>query len=268
MTNIDTLIHSLIGQIDKKSKIVINNFLYFTVFMLLSIYGVLFFYELTEIEIIPFLYLSIIWFIFWQNSEFRGKLFLFIASVFGYIHELIGVHFEYFIYLGGVIGGVPICILPGYGAIFWSSYNLWRTFEENYSNRHWFNQTNFVILIAFLLLILVDYLYFDLSANLLPIIAKFGLAVLLFKSIRGYRLVAFVGFFTVLTEFSGETIGTWYHPEFSFFSLMAGYIFLLWICLTLNDLFKHKKDWGKIEAFAAISLSIFYIFSMLGFVAV
>ena len=254
--------------IEDKSRILLNNFLYFFFFMLFAIFGTLIFYIQTRIEIVPFIVLSLLWILFWKNSELKGRIFLVTASAFGYVHELIGVHFEYFTYLGGIIGGVPLWILPGYGAIFWSSHNLWKIFEENYSTRHWFEKVNYFFAASFVLLLAADYALFDLSLNPLAIMVKFLLAIMLFNTITGLRLAWFVGFFTVLTEFSGETLGAWAHPDFSFFSLMAGYIFLLWICLTINDLIKKEKKWGRVEAVAAILLSIYYIFSMTGMIVV
>jgi hypothetical protein len=49
---------------------------------------------------------------------------------------------------------------------------------------------------------------------------------------------------------------------------MAGYVFLLWICITLSDVVKGKKKWGKIEPIAAVSITSFYILLLLGIVAV
>jgi hypothetical protein len=236
--------------------------------MLTVILGILVFYRHTQNEVIPAIILSVLWLLFWNNSMLKGRMLLVIASVFGYVHELLGVQHGYFTYLGGAIGGAPIWLIPGYGAIFWSSYNLWNIFQERYSQQQWFNRVDYFIVASVALMLVVDYTIFDLSLQPIAILLKFSLAFMLFSSLDGLRLAYFTGFFTVLTEFTGETLGTWMHPTFSIFSLMAGYVFLLWICITLSDVVKGKKKWGKIEPVAAVSITSFYILLLLGIVAV
>jgi hypothetical protein len=260
--------HSLNRAIEKKSQILFNNVWYFAIFMLTVILGILVFYRHTQNEVIPAIILSVLWLLFWNNSMLKGRMLLVIASVFGYVHELLGVQHGYFTYLGGAIGGAPIWLIPGYGAIFWSSYNLWNIFQERYSQQQWFNRVDYFIVASVALMLVVDYTIFDLSLQPIAILLKFSLAFMLFSSLDGLRLAYFTGFFTVLTEFTGETLGTWMHPTFSIFSLMAGYVFLLWICITLSDVVKGKKKWGKIEPVAAVSITSFYILLLLGIVAV
>ena len=279
---------SYFNLFEDKSKILLNNPWYFSIFMLFVILGVLINYRWLQLEIIPTIILSALWLLFWKNSELNGKVFLIIASIFGFAHEILGVKYGYFTYLGGVLGGVPIWILPGYGAIFWSSYNLWHVFDQKYSKKWWYDLVNYFIPVSFAVMLVVDYVMFDLLHNPVTTLLKFSLAFLLFKTFAGLKLAYFVGFFTVLTEFTGEMLGTWTHPDFSLFSLMSGYIFLLWICLTISDVMrskrvltltdalknekiftladslKIKKDWGRIEAMSAIVLTIIYTLSMLG----
>ncbi|WP_407356320.1 hypothetical protein [Methanolobus sp. WCC5] len=261
-------LNSINRFVENKSNLLVNNVWYFALFMLTTIIGILVFYSQTQNEVVPAIILSGLWLLFWNQSTFNGKIILIIASVFGYIHELIGVQHGYFTYLGGVIGGAPIWLIPGYGAIFWSSYNLWKIFHERYAQKQWFHRVNYFIVASFALLFVVDYAIFDLSLQPVAIMMKFSLALMLFNSLDSLRLAYFTGFFTVLTEFTGETLGTWTHPEFSFFSLMAGYLFLLWICTTLGDVIKRKKKWGRIEGPAAFTLTSFYILLLLGIVAV
>jgi hypothetical protein len=260
--------HSLNKEIEKKSQILFNNVWYFAIFMLTVILGILVFYRHTQNEVIPAIILSVLWVLFWNNSMLKGRMLLVIASVFGYVHELLGVQHGYFTYLGGAIGGAPIWLIPGYGAIFWSSYNLWKIFQKRYSQKQWFHRVNYFIVASVTLMLVADYIIFDLSLQPIAILMKFSLALMLFSSLDGLRLAYFTGFFTVLTEFTGERLGTWTHPTFSIFSLMAGYIFLLWICITLSDVVKGKKKWGKIEPVAAVSITSFYILLLLGIVAV
>ncbi|NYT19299.1 MAG: hypothetical protein GKC08_03285 [Methanosarcinales archaeon] len=278
--------------IESKSRILVNTPVYFCLFMLFTILGTLAYYIRTKYEITPAIILSVLWIIFWKNSKIEGKIFLVVASVFGYIHELLGVQYGYFTYLGGAIGNVPIWILPGYGTIFWSAHNLWKIFEKQYSRSKWFHFTDHFVILSFVLLILADYRYFDLAKEPLNTSIKFAIVFMLFRNFNLLRLAYFTGFFTVLTETAGETLGTWSHPSFSLLSLMAGYVFLLWICLSLAEVIETRKgvnhgnnqliscisalkgfvngqkEWTKREATAALLLTSFYTLSLLGLTAV
>ena len=236
--------------------------------MLSVIFGVLVYYRTTVDEILPTIVLSFLWILFWKESEQKGKIFLVIASVFGYVHELLGVQYGYFTYLGGFIGGSPIWLIPGYGTIFWSSHNLWKRFEEKYSEDEWFSLSNYFVVLSFAALLVVDYFVFDMSTNPVGILLKISLAFMLFRTFEGVRLAYFVAFFTVLTEFTGEMLGTWYHPDFSLLSLMAGYVFLLWVCLTINDFVRGSSFRTGRESTAAFVLTGFYILSLLGLISV
>ncbi|WP_406659802.1 hypothetical protein V7O66_08085 [Methanolobus sp. ZRKC3] len=262
----------------------LTNVWYFPIFMLVTIFGTLIMYRYTYseniwvgippsaigswnlwAEIPPTIILSTIWLIFWKTSCSKGRIFLVVASVIGYIHEVLGVQHGYFTYLGGVYFGVPIWLLPGYGTIFWSAHNLWKGFEGAFSKKRWFHRMNYLAVLSMVTLFIVDYSIFSLSHDIVAILFKFFIVFMLFKGLAQLRLAYFVAFFTVLTEFTGETLGTWSHPDFSFFSLMAGYVFLLWVCLTLNDYIKGVKKWGRLEALAAVVMTTFYILSLLGF---
>ncbi|WP_305065478.1 hypothetical protein [Methanococcoides sp.] len=279
-----------LGYIENKSRTLVNTPLYFCLFMLFTILGILAYYILTKDEFTPTIILSVLWIIFWKNSKTEGKTFLVIASLFGFIHELLGVQYGYFMYLGGAIGNVPIWILPGYGTIFWSSYNLWNIFEKQYSGSKWFHFTNHFIILSFVLLILADYSYFDLTKDPLNTSIKFILAFMLFTNFNLLRLAYFTGFFTVLNEIAGETLGTWSHPDFSLLSLMAGYVFLLWICRSIAEVKEAKKEeshennslvsyisafkglvngqkeWTKREATAVFLLILYYTLALLGLI--
>ncbi|WP_406657646.1 hypothetical protein V7O62_03565 [Methanolobus sp. ZRKC2] len=256
------------SSLEEKSRVLLSTPHYFFIFMLSVIFGVLVYYRATVDEILPTLVLSFLWILFWKNSDQKGKIFLVIASVFGYVHELLGVRYGYFTYLGGFIGGSPIWLIPGYGTIFWSSYNLWKKFEEKYSKNDWFGLSNYFVALSFAALLAVDYFVFDLSTNPAGILIKFSLAFMLFRTFEGLRLAYFVAFFTVLTEFTGEMLGTWAHPDFSLLSLMAGYVFLLWVCLTLNDFAKGRYLMKGKQSIAAVVLTGFYILSLLGLISV
>ncbi|WP_340818121.1 hypothetical protein [Methanolobus sp. WCC4] len=255
-------------SLEEKSRILLNTPHYFFIFMLSTIFGVLIYYRTTVDEFLPMAVLSLLWILFWKNTDQKGRIFLVIASVFGYVHELLGVRYGYFTYLGGFIGGSPIWLIPGYGTIFWSSYNLWEIFEKDYSEKKWFSLTNILIPVSLAVLIAIDHMVFDLSLKPISILMKFTLAFMLFRNFQGIRLAYFVAFFTVLTELTGEILGTWSHPEFSLISLMAGYVFLLWVCLTIDGFSKGTISRNTKEVVAGSVLTTFYIFLLLGFISV
>lgn len=224
----------------------------FLLFVITSIVGVLIFYTQTGDELTATLILSLLWLFFWKESDLQGKVFLVAASVIGYVHELVGVKAGFFTYLGGFFGGVPIWVLPGYGAIFWASYNFWKIFEETYGKKKWFSRIPLIIGGITLLLILVDAAFFDLLESPFSIILGLLLSLILFKSIAEVRLAYFVAVFTVFDEIAGEIVGAWYHPQFSIFSLMSGYVFLLWMSLTIKEILSETKNWRAIEIMSAI----------------
>jgi hypothetical protein len=115
----------------------VNDFL---LFVITAIVGTLIFYRQTQDELTATLILSLLWYFFWKESDMQGKVFLVAASVIGYIHELVGVQAGFFTYLGGFFGGVPLWIIPGYGAIFWAAYNFWKIFEKTYKDTKWFSR--------------------------------------------------------------------------------------------------------------------------------
>ncbi|WP_048193037.1 hypothetical protein [Methanococcoides methylutens] len=278
--------------IENKSRILVNTPLYFFLFMLCTILGILAYYIQTKDEFAPAVILSVLWIVFWKNSKIEGKTLLLIASIFGFIHELLGVQYGYFTYISGVLGNVPLWILPGYGAIFWSAHNLWKIFEKQYSRSKWFNFTDHFVILSFILLILADFILFDLTKNPLIISIKFIASFMLFTNLSLLRLAYFTGFFTLLNEIAGETLGTWSHPDFSLLSLIAGYVFLLWICLSIaevkearktkyheNDqlisyisalkgLVNGEKGWTKREATAAFLMIFLYTLGLLGLIRV
>lgn len=280
------------GYIESKSRILVNTPVYFCLFMLFAILGTLAYYIRTKDEFTPAIILSVLWIIFWKNSKIEGKTFLLIASVFGYMHELLGVQYGHFTYLSGAIGNVPIWTLPGYGTIFWSSYNLWKIFEKRYSRSNWFHFKDHFIVLSFVLLVLADYRYFDLTKDPLNTSIKFIIVLMLFRNFNLLSLAYFTGFFTVLNEIAGETLGAWSHSNFSLLSLMAGYAFLLWICLSiaeviearkekypennklislisvLKGLVNGQKEWTKREAIAAFLLILYYTLFSFGLIEV
>jgi len=163
-----------------------------------------------------------------------------------------------FTYIGCFIGVVPLCIIPVYGAIFWSSYNLWNVFEKNYSKKPWFSRVNAFAFVSFVLFLIADYLWLDFQANAFFIVLRIALAFLLFKTMKEVRLAYFVAVFTVFDEMAGEFIGVWTHEIFSIFSLMCGYVFLLWVCLTITELIKGTKKWNAREIICAIGFLLVF----------
>lgn len=230
----------------------------FFIFVVSAIIGTLIFYRETEDEFTATLILSLLWIFFWRESDKKGKVFLIFAAVVGYLHELIGVNAGYFTYLGGIFGGVPLWILPGYGAIFWASYNFGKVFEEAYEKKVWFPKLTYGFLILTPAIMAIDWLYLDFSLRPIEILVWFAVSLALFKSWSEIRLAYFVALFTVFDEMMGELIGVWSHPEFSIFSLMSGYVFLLWMCLTITDVLEGTKKWRVIEVVGALILLIMF----------
>jgi len=224
----------------------------FLLFVITAILGTLIFYRQTEDEITATLILSLLWYFFWKESDLQGKVFLVAASLIGYIHELVGVKAGFFTYLGGFFGGVPLWILPGYGAIFWASYNFWKIFEETYKNSKWFSRIPAAAVGITVALAAVDAIFFDLLIDPIFITLGLVLALLLFKNLAEVRMAYFVATFTVFDEIAGELIGTWHHPIFSIFSLMSGYVFFLWIAITIKEMLSGTKKWRAIEIIGAI----------------
>lgn len=225
----------------------------FLAFVVASIIGVLIFYRQTQDEFTSILILSLLWYFFWRESDMQGKILLVAASAIGYVHELIGVKVGFFTYLDGFFGGVPLWVLPGYGAIFWASYNFWRIFEETYRNEKWFSKIPYAAAAITALLVAVDSAFFGFLLKPLMFSAEIILSFLLFRSLAEVRLAYFVAAFTVFDEIAGELIGTWHHSIFSIFSLMSGYVFLLWMSLTIKELLQGTKKWSVLEVVSALA---------------
>lgn len=242
----------------KNKELLLNDVNDFFLFMVFAILGTLIFYRQTQDELTATLILSLLWIFFWKESGLRGKVLLVSASAIGYVHELIGVYAGFFSYLGGFFGGVPLWIIPGYGAIFWASYNFWRIFEKTHAQKPWFAYIYPICLGSFAGLFAIDYVWLGLSMQPITILSGLVLSLMLFKSEKQITLAYFVAFFTVFDEIAGELIGTWSHPVFSIFSLMSGYIFLLWMCLTITDVLNGTKKWRPIEVAGAIGLLILF----------
>lgn len=261
--------HIPINQIkNNKFDLLLTNPLFFAIFMIVIIFSVLIYYRFFKDEFIPFILLGIFWIIFWIHSDNDEYIMLILPSFFGFIHELIGVKHGYFTYLNGIIGGAPLWLIPGYGAIFWSSYHMWNIFYKKYNQKTFFKYIIHFIVLTFIILITIDFFLFDLNQNPFMIMLKFFLVFLLFRNLNNIKLAYFVAFFTVLTELTGEILGTWYHPTFSVFSLMSGYVFLLWICLTVNKFINKEYINSHIEVLAGTIVSVFYILLLLGKISI
>ncbi len=251
-------------NLKKTEDIVLDDAKYFLAFVIVAILSILIFFRQTQDDITATIILVLLWWLFWKRSDLKGKVFLILASIVGYVHEIIGVYFGFFTYLGGFIGGVPLWVLPGYGAIFWASYNFWRVFEKNYSSVSWFNHINKIAFASFFVLLFIDYLWLGFMLEPGIILLRLLLAFLLFNNMHEIRLAYFVAIFTVFNEMAGEFIGTWSHPVFSIFSLMAGYVFLLWMCLTITDIIQGTKKWRLIEVLSAAAFFAVFGLMVLG----
>ncbi|MCK4551257.1 MAG: hypothetical protein KAT91_04840, partial [Candidatus Aenigmarchaeota archaeon] len=149
-------------NLKKTEDIVLDDAKYFLAFVIVAILSILIFFRQTQDDITATIILVLLWWLFWKRSDLKGKVFLILASIVGYVHEIIGVYFGFFTYLGGFIGGVLLWVLPGYGAIFWASYNFWRVFEKNYSSASWFTHINKIAFTSFFVLLFIDYMWLGL----------------------------------------------------------------------------------------------------------
>ena len=255
-------LNKLKQSVDKNADAVLHDATNFFIFIVVAILTTLLFFKQTLDDYAATFILSLLWYFFWTKSSVRGRVFLVVASIVGFLHEIVGVYFGWFTYLGGFIGGVPLWVLPGYGAIFWASYNFWTVFEKTYKEKPWFSKVNLVMVVSFAIILAVDYIFLDLSLSPVFTLLKISFAFLLFKNIKHIRLAYFVGLFTVFDEIAGELIGTWAHPHFSILSLIAGYIFLLWTCLAVTDIIKGIKKWHFVEILSMVFLFIIMMFNL------
>ena len=251
-------------RLEKTEDIVLEDAKYFLAFVIVAILSILIFFRQTQDDITATIILALLWWLFWKKSDLRGKVFLILASFVGYVHEIIGVYFGLFTYLGGFIGGVPLWVLPGYGAIFWASYNFWKVFEKEYSSASWFIHINKIVFTSFFVLLFIDYMWLGFMLEPGIILFRLLLAFILFTNMQEMRLAYFVAIFTVFDEIAGELIGTWSHPVFSIFSLMAGYVFLLWMCLTITDILQGTKKWRLIEVLCATAFFVIFGLMVMG----
>ncbi len=240
-------------------KNVLHNTKQFTAFCIVNIVAILVYYSFTKDELVPFFYLSILWFVFWKNSTtIEEKTMLVGASIIGILHEIIGANLGWFTYTTGIAFGAPTWVMPGYGIIFWASYNLWTHFEEHHHLKEKFFSKIFIIGSAGL--VTLDLLVLGMISSISVIVAlpSYIAAFSLFQRGKERHLAVATGAMTVLNEFTGEILGAWAHPIFYSTSLMAAYLFALWIFLTTAKVIRKEKTWRIKELAAATFLTVLF----------
>ena len=258
------MFQNITTQINKIQQNIINNTKQFTVFCIVNIIGILIYYSFTKDELLPFLYLSMLWVIFWKNSTtLEEKIILIGASTIGILHEILGSNLGWFTYTTGIAFGAPTWIMPGYGVIFWASYNLWTHFEKYHPIKEKLFSKIFIIGSAGLIAFDLFVLNMINSLSVIVAIPSYIAAFSLFKRGKERHLAVATGAMTVFDEFAGEILGAWTHPIFFSTSLMAAYLFALWILLTTAKLIKKEKIWRTKEIIAVIFLLGLFIYKIL-----
>ena len=224
-------------RIDNTADMLFDNALNFFMFCVISIISVLLFYSITQDDVTSSVALGLLWILFWRRSKTTGKVFLIFSAFVGMIHEIIGVQLGWFTYATGMVYGVPLWVFFGYGVMFWSCENLWRSAERE----HLFSPRRFKqIFVGLVALIAV----LDLTVLATPSggwfdVAYFILIMGLFiGNRREQHLALTTGFLTGLDEVLGEIVGAWYHgsyqyAKFSLIELIPSYVFCLWMALVL-----------------------------------
>ncbi|MCD6229982.1 MAG: hypothetical protein J7K00_04210 [Candidatus Diapherotrites archaeon] len=254
------MLQNMAGKLKTIEENVLNNTKQFTVFCIINIVAILVYYSFTKDELLPVFYLSMLWFVFWKNSTTtEEKTMLVGASLIGIFHEILGANLGWFTYTTGMAFGAPTWIMPGYGVIFWASYNLWTHFEEHHHLKEKLFSKTFIIGTA--VLITFDLFVLNLlnSPSIFIAIPSYLAAFSLFQRGKERHLAVATGAMTLFDELAGEMIGAWSHPIFFSTSLMAAYLFALWIFLTAAKIIKKEKTWRTKELAAATFLTVLFV---------
>jgi hypothetical protein len=138
--------------ISKEEKRLLRDAKKFFAFSLFLIVAVLLYYSRTGDEIIPFLALFATAAVFWEHSDKRGKIFMVAAASLGFAHEVVGGMEGWFVYNSGAFFQTPIWLIPGYAAMYWACYNLWKRGYEKHMPRP--SERDFLVLSACIIALL------------------------------------------------------------------------------------------------------------------
>lgn len=246
---------------EKDEEILLRNAKYFFAFSILMITSVLIYYSRTGDEWLPLAALTITAAVFWTHSDKTGKIFMIAAASVGYIHEAIGGMEGWFVYTSGAFFQTPLWLIPGYAAMYWSCYNLWKRGRKKYRVR----ERNFKILAVAViaLMFILDATVCHFRPRSWPFdMAFIGIIILLFK-VRAERHFAFLALaLTTFNEFLGFSLGAWQHylypgqvstlaghvniaapaaTGFSFTGLIPPYLLFLWLSIRFADFVNERR---------------------------
>ncbi|MFH1786229.1 MAG: hypothetical protein ABH829_01050 [archaeon] len=230
------------------------HFMVFSVLMIMLSLGL----YVNGYEEVMFSMLVVLWVIFWRNSDRLGRIFLVMASVVGFTHEIVGVWLGLFEYTFVDYFSVPIFLLPGYGIIYWAAENFWAHLKEKT-----LQQINFRLLAfgTILMLFMFDVFYSGFSLeygmNLLFLMA----IMLAFNELdlRDRFLVYITGFITGFDEIAGIALGAWTHKSVHLLSIVPPYLFLVWLALLLSGKLREYRLGRQIAIMgAAFGIKVAY----------
>lgn len=262
-------------ELKRDEGILLKNAKYFFAFCAFLIVAIVFYYSQTGEEFLPLILLSATAIIFWTHSDKAGKILMVAAATIGYSHEVIGGMEGWFAYTSGVLFQTPLWLIPGYAAIFWACYNLWKQGRKKYTIK----EKNFKILAVSLIILMfvLDATIFNFRPTYWAFdIAVIAVVILLFRIPAHRQLAVITWFLVVLEELLGYLLGAWQHylysgqvstlagtvdisapaaTGFSFVGLIPTYFLFLWGALRLMDYVERKEVPLKRE-FALIGIAL------------
>jgi hypothetical protein len=180
------------------------------------------------------LVLGILWLMFWTKADTLGKLLLLISAAVGFSHEVLGVGLKWFSYSQGMVAGVPLWLLPGYGVIYYSAEYIWKKTKRQWTDDKYIVMS--IVLVGF-------FLYMDIYVNkfIVPISQWFyaGLILLLVSTLSKHEqhFMYAVAVLTATEEYVGVVVKAWTYPMgFAFLNVVPSYMFLGWIGLAITHL--------------------------------
>ncbi len=246
-----------VGREEKKLLSDAKKFFAFSLFLIVA---ALLYYSKTGDEVLPFLALFATAVVFWEHSDKTGKILMVAAASIGYIHEVVGGMEGWFVYTSGVFYQTPLWLIPGYAAMYWACYNLWKRGSKKYKIR----EKNFILFAASLiaLFFVLDATALDLRPVWVLDLCVLALLLMLFR-IPGDRHFAFITLcMTAFNELLGVSLGAWQHylypgqvstlaghvdifspaaTGFSFIGLMPSYIIFLWGSIRFAEYVTERK---------------------------
>jgi hypothetical protein len=245
----------------KEEEILLRNAKYFFVFCMAVMVFTLIYYSQTHEEFLPLIVLSATAIMFWTHSDQTGRIFMIAAASIGFLHEVIGGMEGWFAYPVGVVFQTPLWLIPGYAAIYWSCYNLWKRGRRKYHIK----EGNFKLLAVSIIALMfaLDLVNSSFRPNFwLFDIAIIGIVILLFKIPAERHLALVTWFLITFEEVIGHSLRVWQHYaipgqvstlagyvdlsgpaaiNFSFVGLLPSYLLFLWISLRFADFVRNRS---------------------------